>query len=58
MNQVLSEGAQTAQLGWISGVVTALFIVLMSGWIAYAFRPGHRQQLEEAGRIPLDGGES
>jgi cbb3-type cytochrome oxidase subunit 3 len=58
VNQVLAEGAQMAQLGWLSGVSTAVFLLMMIGWTWWAYRPSHRAMLEEAGRIPLDGGES
>lgn len=58
MNQVLREGAEMAQLGWLMGLTTILFFVTMVGWTLWAFAPSQKQRMEEDARIPLDGGAS
>ncbi|MEQ1504893.1 MAG: cbb3-type cytochrome c oxidase subunit 3 [Myxococcota bacterium] len=57
MNPVLHAGAETAQMGWLLGFTTVLFLATMVGWSTWAFWPGHKRMFEEAGAIPLDGGE-
>lgn len=57
MNQVLHAGAETAQLGILMGWTTAFFVVTMVGWTAWAWWPSRKEQLEAAGRIPLEGGD-
>ena len=53
MNTVISAAADSAQLGWLMGLMTAAFLVFFGGWTWWAYRPANRAYLEEAGRIPL-----
>jgi cbb3-type cytochrome oxidase subunit 3 len=57
VNPVLHAGAETAQLGWVLGCTTAVFLASMVGWTWWAFAPSRSQQFVRAGRIPLDGGD-
>ncbi len=54
---VLRMGAETAQLGSLMGGTTVVFVAFMVAWTAWAWWPGRREQLEAAGRIPLEGGD-
>lgn len=58
MNQVLHAGAETAQLGTLMGFTTLFFVVVMVGWTAWAMWPSRKEQMEAAGRIPLEGGDA
>lgn len=58
MNPVLHAGAETAQLGELMGFTTLFFVVMMAGWTAWAWWPGRKEQMEAAGRIPLEGGDA
>lgn len=58
MNQVLHEGAAMAQMGWLLGITTAFFLVVMAGWTVWAFAPGRKESFDRAARLPLDGGAS
>ena len=40
--------------GTISGIVTAVFIVVFIGIFWWAFSKRNKQHFEDAGRIPLD----
>jgi len=58
MNTAFKAAAETAQLGWIMGVMTALFIVCFVGWTWWAFSRRNRAYMDEAARMPLgDGGD-
>lgn len=57
MNPVLQEGVHNAQLGWISGIMTAVFIACFIGWAWWAFAAGNRKRFEEAARLPLTTGD-
>lgn len=58
MNSVLHQGAEVAQMGWLLGLTTLMFLTMMVGWTAWAFAPGRKEMLERAGRIPLEGGDA
>ena len=59
MNPLLQEAVESIRHGWILGVTTVLFMACFGAWIWWAYRPGNRQRMEEAARLPFtDGGES
>ena len=58
MNDAMSTAAATADLGWVAGVMTAVFLVTFVVWTWYAYAPSQRKHMEEASRLPFDGGES
>ncbi len=55
MSQLL-HGAHS-DLGWLLGGTTVLFFSCMIGWIVWTFAPSRRALMDEASRLPLDGGE-
>jgi cbb3-type cytochrome oxidase subunit 3 len=54
MNSVLMQAADTASLGWILGVTTALFMVLFAGWVVWLWSPAQVGAMEDASRLPLE----
>jgi hypothetical protein len=59
MNQVLQAAAEQVRLGWVLGVMTALFFAWFVGGIVWVYLPRNRERFEEAARMPLtDGGPS
>jgi cytochrome c oxidase cbb3-type subunit 4 len=64
MNPLTTQTAQTALeqsfTGTLSGIITAVFLVMFAGWVFWAYRPAHRQLMEDLGKLPLqddtDGG--
>jgi cbb3-type cytochrome oxidase subunit 3 len=59
MNPIFREAAETARLGWLMGLMTALFLGCFALWIWWAFAPSRRARMEEASRMPFsDGGDS
>lgn len=56
MNQVLREGAEMAQLGWLMGCTTILFFATMVGWSIWAWMPSRREALAKAALLPLETG--
>ena len=58
MNPVFQAAAETARLGWLMGVLTAVFLVFFTGWAWWAFSSRNKKFMEEASRMPLiDGSE-
>jgi cbb3-type cytochrome oxidase subunit 3 len=57
VNNVLRAGAETAELGTLMGLATIVFVAALVGWTTWAWWPGRREQMEAAGRIPLEGGD-
>mgnify|MGYP002630128710 CR=1 FL=1 len=57
MSLFVSQGAETvAPLGWVLGVMTALFGLFFIGWTVWAWLPSNRQAFEEAAKLPLEEG--
>ena len=54
MNPVFRAAAETAQYGWVMGVMTALFFAFFVGWIVWAWAPSNSKFMEEAARLPLE----
>lgn len=57
MNPV-RDAAATAELGWLGGVMTAVFLLCFLGWTLWAWWPANRSRLEAAALLPFDDGES
>ena len=55
MSQLL-HGSHS-ELGWLMGLTTVLFVSCMVAWTVWAFAPSRRQAMEDASRIPFEGGE-
>jgi cbb3-type cytochrome oxidase subunit 3 len=55
MSQLL-HGAES-EMGWLMGWTTVLFFSSMVGWTLWAFSPSRREAMDEASRMPLDGGD-
>jgi len=53
MNQVLHAGAETAQMGWMLGVTTVVFLTTMIGWGLWAWWPSRSADMEAASLLPL-----
>jgi cbb3-type cytochrome oxidase subunit 3 len=59
MNPVFREAAEQLRLGWLMGVMTAVFLVTFLGWTWWAWSKRNQAALEEASRLPFqDGGDS
>ncbi|MEO8029231.1 MAG: hypothetical protein ABI765_00210 [Gemmatimonadota bacterium] len=56
MNPILHDAANGVTLGWVSGITTGVFMICFLGWAWWAYNPRHRDALEAAARLPLDGG--
>ena len=54
MNTVLMQAAQQANLGWLLGVNTVLFMTLFVGWSVWLWSPAQTSALEAASRLPLE----
>jgi cbb3-type cytochrome oxidase subunit 3 len=53
MNPAFKAAAETARLGWVMGVMTAVFLLCFVGWTWWAFSRRNRALMEEAGRMPF-----
>lgn len=59
MNPLLEEAARSVGMGWLLGGMTVFFLAVFLAWAWYAYRPKHRDLMEELGRMPFsDGGEA
>lgn len=58
MNPLLREAAGAVELGWLMGIMTAVFFAIFLAWTWYAFSPRNRHIMEEAARMPLEGGDA
>lgn len=54
MNTVLHQAAAQAELGWLLGLNTVLFITIFIGWSLYLYLPSRREALDAASRLPLE----
>jgi cbb3-type cytochrome oxidase subunit 3 len=58
MNPAFRAAAETVELTWLMGVMTAVFLVCFVGWSWWAFRANNRARMEQAARLPfIDGGD-
>jgi cbb3-type cytochrome oxidase subunit 3 len=53
----MREAAASVEMGWLLGVMTAVFFAAFLYWIWYAYAPGHKERLDEAALLPFEGGE-
>lgn len=51
---VLKEGAAMAQLGGIMGVMTVVFMAVMTAWILWTWLPSRRALLDRVALMPLE----
>ena len=59
MNEVYRTAGETAQLGWVMGLLTVLFLACFVYWAWWAYRSSNRARMEQASRLPFtDGGDS
>ena len=59
MNPLLNEAAGSVQLGWLMGVMTVVFFAAFLAWVWYAYRPKHREMMEEIAQMPfMEGGDA
>lgn len=59
MNPLLKHAAESVSMGWLLGLMTVFFLAIFLGWAFYAYRPKHREFMEELGRMPFtDGGDA
>lgn len=54
MNPLFRAASDTATLGWLMGVMTAVFILFFMGWVWWAWHPRNRRRMEEAAAMPLE----
>jgi cbb3-type cytochrome oxidase subunit 3 len=58
MNPLFHAAAQSAQFGWVMGVMTVVFIAVFLAWTWYAWAPSNRQLMRDMAAMPLnDGGD-
>lgn len=57
MNPVLNLAAESVNLGWLLGVMTAFFLVSFLGWVWWAYTPRHKEMMEEAAMLPFAEGD-
>ena len=59
MNALLADAAESVGMGWLLGMMTVVFLAIFLAWAWYAYRPKHRDLMEELGRMPFtDGGDA
>jgi cbb3-type cytochrome oxidase subunit 3 len=59
MNPLINEAASTVTLGWVLGVMTAIFFAAFLFWAWWAWTARNKARWEADSRLPLnDGGES
>ncbi len=55
MSLFASQGAETvAPMGWVLGLMTALFLLFFIGWAVWAWLPRNQARFEQAARLPLE----
>jgi cbb3-type cytochrome oxidase subunit 3 len=54
MNTVLQQAAATANLGWVMGLNTIMFMGIFVAWSLYLWSPSRKQELDNAGNLPLE----
>lgn len=56
MNPIFRAAADATTMGWLLADMTVVFFLFFAGWAWYAYRPGNRDLMEAAARMPLDDG--
>ena len=57
MNTLLQAARESVQMGWLLGLMTIVFFVFFLAWCWWTWHPANRELMEEAARMPFDGGE-
>ena len=57
MNTLLREAGASVEMGWLLGAVTVVFFVSFLYWTWYAYAPSRKEIMEQASRIPFEGGD-
>jgi cbb3-type cytochrome oxidase subunit 3 len=58
VNPVFRAAAESAQLGWVMGVMTVVFLGVFLAWTWYAWNPDNKQLMQDMAAMPLnDGGD-
>lgn len=57
MNPLTREAAASIEMGWLLGLMTAVFFVTFLYWVWYAYAPSRRKVMDDAAMLPFDGGE-
>lgn len=57
MNTLMREAGASVEMGWLLGVMTAVFFASFLYWIWYAYAPSRKPMMDEAALIPFDGEE-
>ncbi len=58
MNTLLREAGASVDMGWLLGAVTVGFFLSFLYWTWYAYAPSRRALMEEASRMPFEGGDA
>lgn len=53
MNPAFRQAAESAQYGWVMGVMTAVFICCFAGWTWWAYSARNRRAMTEAAMLPF-----
>jgi len=54
VNPLFKAAADTADGGFVMGLVTAGFLICFFGWVAYAWWPGSGDEMARRARMPLE----
>jgi len=54
VSPVTDAVAQSAQLGWVLGLMTVAFFATFVGWTLWAWWPSNRARLDAAALLPLE----
>lgn len=57
MNPIFQTAAESAELGWVMGGATIVFVLGFVAWTLWAWHPSNRAAMDAAARLPLDDGE-
>ncbi len=57
MNTLMREAGASVQMGWLLGVMTAVFFASFLYWVWYAYAPSRKGIMHEASLMPFDEGE-
>jgi cbb3-type cytochrome oxidase subunit 3 len=58
MNPIINAASDSAELGWLMGITTAVFLAAFLFWVWWAWTAKNRARWEADSRLPLnDGGE-
>jgi cbb3-type cytochrome oxidase subunit 3 len=58
VNPVFRAAAESAQLGWVMGLMTVVFLGVFLAWTWYAWNPANKQLMQDMAAMPLnDGGD-